>query len=52
MNYNESITSIKGIGEKTAKLFQKLNLTRVGDLLDFYPRTYFEYPDALEAFPE
>ncbi|MBP5266118.1 MAG: ATP-dependent DNA helicase RecG [Lachnospiraceae bacterium] len=52
MNYNDDITKIKGVGEKTAKLFQKLNLTQIGDLVNFYPRTYFAYPDAVEELPE
>ncbi len=34
------ITEVKGIGEKTAKLFAKLNIQTVGDLLMHYPRDY------------
>lgn len=40
MNNNTPITSIKGIGEKTAKLFQKLDIFTVGDLISHYPRDY------------
>ena len=40
MNQSTSIIEIKGIGEKTAALFQKLNIETVGDLLLHYPRTY------------
>ncbi len=36
----EAITSIKGIGEKTARLFQKLGVQTVEDLLHYYPRAY------------
>ncbi|WP_026505974.1 ATP-dependent DNA helicase RecG [Butyrivibrio sp. NC3005] len=36
----ENIESIKGIGEKTAKLFDKVGVTRINDLLHFYPRNY------------
>jgi len=37
------ITTLKGIGEKTAALFGKLNITTVDDLLWFYPRAYEAY---------
>ena len=35
-----SITTIKGIGEKTAKLFGKLGVETVEELLHYYPRAY------------
>lgn len=40
------ITEIKGIGEKNQKLFNKLGIFRVEDLLEYYPRSYdtFEEP--------
>lgn len=34
------ITALKGIGEKTAKLFGKLHITTTEDLLRYYPRDY------------
>ena len=34
------IIQLKGIGEKTAKLFYKLNIRTVGELLQNYPRDY------------
>ena len=40
MNQNTPITEIKGVGEKTAKLFQKLDIFTVGDLIAHYPRDY------------
>lgn len=40
MNQNTSITEIKGIGEKSAKLFHKLDIYTVGDLLAHYPKDY------------
>lgn len=46
MNRNSAITEIKGIGEKTAALFQKLNIETVGDILLHYPRTYVQFPEA------
>ena len=40
MNNQTPVIEIKGIGEKTEKLFQKLNIYTVGDLLAHYPRDY------------
>lgn len=46
MKHSDDIITLKGIGEKTAKLFYKLGIYTVKDLLDFYPRDYqtFEAP--------
>lgn len=38
-----NIREIKGIGEKTEKLFNKLGVTTTDELLEYYPRTYDEY---------
>lgn len=43
MNVNE----IKGIGEKTEKLFNKLGVFQVSDLLTLYPRDYDVFRDAI-----
>lgn len=45
-----TITSLKGIGEKTAKLFEKLHITTTDELLTYYPRDYefFSDPVSLE----
>lgn len=41
MNYpDDSIQIIKGIGPKKAKLFQKLGLNTIEDLLNYFPRGY------------
>jgi ATP-dependent DNA helicase RecG len=48
MNREASITSVKGIGEKTAALFRKLNIETISDLLRHYPRTYVQFPVAKE----
>lgn len=34
---------LKGIGDQLAKLFAKLGVRTVGDLVDYYPRTYDDY---------
>ena len=46
MRQDSSITEIKGIGEKTKKLFEKMGVYTVGDILLHYPRTYIQYPQA------
>ncbi len=46
MHLQSDITTIKGVGEKSATLFRKLHIESVRDLLFFYPRDYetFEAP--------
>lgn len=50
----EPITSLKGIGEKTGALFQKLGIETVDDLLHDYPRGYdsYEPPTPIESVRE
>ena len=36
----ENITSLKGIGDKTAKLFNKCGVYTCGDMIRYYPRGY------------
>lgn len=43
MTVNDEITYLKGVGEKRAKLFKKLNIETVGDLLTHYPRDYADF---------
>ena len=55
----QPITSLKGVGEKTGRLFEKLGVHTVGELLEYYPRGYDAYeppvsigelrPDAIAA---
>lgn len=47
MNVNDSISIIKGIGEKTQKLFAKLNIVTIEDLIEYYPRNYDEYEEII-----
>ena len=51
MNRNTPIIELKGIGEKTARLFEKLNIRTVDDMLRSYPRDYdaFEEPVKINA---
>ena len=41
------IGELKGIGEKTKKLFQKIHIETVGDLIHYYPRGYDVYEKAV-----
>ena len=41
----EPVTSLKGIGEKTAGLFARLGVCTVEDLLHDYPRAYDAYEE-------
>lgn len=51
MNYNDPITCLKGIGEKTAALYEKLGIVTIGELMRYYPRSYerFEPPVTIRA---
>jgi len=40
---SQPIHSLKGIGEKTGKLFEKLGIFTIDDLLTYYPRAYDAY---------
>lgn len=42
----QNITAVKGIGEKTAKLFQKIGVETVEELLHYYPRAYDEFKES------
>ena len=46
-NYSEyNIQYIKGVGEKRARLFNKLGIYSVADLIHFYPRKYQNWADS------
>ncbi len=49
MNQDTPIIELKGVGEKTRRLFEKLNIETVGDLLKSYPKDYevFEEPEKI-----
>lgn len=48
MNQNTPIIEVKGVGEKTRKLFEKIDIDTVGDLLNHYPRDYETYKDPVK----
>lgn len=43
MNLQSDIKEIKGIGDKSAEAFRRINLNTVNDLLHYYPRTYEKF---------
>lgn len=43
MELEEKVDSLKGIGPKTAALFEKLKVSTLKDLVYLYPRTYLSY---------
>ena len=45
--FYQPITGIKGVGEKTARLFAQVGVRTVGDLLFYYPRDYDVYGDIM-----
>lgn len=45
MKNQDSVRSLKGIGDKTGKLFEKLGVNTLEDLLHYYPRTYHAYEE-------
>lgn len=48
MNDKTSLRELKGVGEKTEKLFQKIGITTAEELLRYYPRTYDIYEEPVE----
>lgn len=54
MELNDSIIEIKGIGEKSEKLFNKLGISTVGELLCYYPREYeiFRHIESISGIVE
>lgn len=43
MGENDVITYLKGVGEKRAKLFHRLGIDTVRELLTYYPRDYIDF---------
>lgn len=50
MNYGEyDIRYLKGVGEKTARLYNKLGIFTVDDLIRHYPRKYLDYGNTVSV---
>lgn len=44
-----SLRTLKGVGEKTEKLFAKIGVTDMESLLSYYPRNYDAYESLLRS---
>lgn len=49
MKGNDLLTTLKGVGPKTAALFKKLHVDTIEDLVHLYPRYYITYEAPVEA---
>ena len=49
MDFYAPLTDLKGIGSKSAKLYEALDICHVGALLYDFPRTYRLYPDPVAS---
>lgn len=49
---SSSIRSIKGIGEKTEALFNKLNIYTLEDLIAYAPRAYYLYEKPVSSYED
>lgn len=45
----QPLNTLKGIGDKTGKLFAKLGIETVDDLLEYYPRAYDAYEEPVSV---
>lgn len=48
MKLTDSISEIKGIGEKTTALYRKLKINTIENLLEHYPRYYLTYEEPVD----
>ena len=50
----KQLRELKGVGEKTEELFQKIGITTTDDLLHYYPRNYdaYEEPEEIGSLKE
>ena len=48
MELSDSIATVKGVGEKTAALYHKLNIDTIENLLEHYPRYYLRYDQPVD----
>ena len=45
LNLDANISSLKGVGDKKRKCYEKLGVKTAGDLLCLYPRNYLDFTD-------
>lgn len=45
---SSSLRTLKGVGEKTEKLFAKIGIVNIDGLLHYYPRNYDAYEEPVE----
>lgn len=48
MHFDDPITALNGIGDKTAALYHKLDIHTINDLVTHYPRDYEEWRDIIK----
>ncbi|MBO5237586.1 MAG: ATP-dependent DNA helicase RecG [Lachnospiraceae bacterium] len=48
MKLTDSISEVKGIGEKTTALYRKLKINTIENLLEHYPRYYLTYEEPVD----
>ena len=47
MDLNSPLTALKGVGEKRQKVYAKLGINNIGELLEHYPRGYLDLTGSL-----
>ncbi len=47
LNLDSPLDELSGIGEKTKQLFHKVGVENVGDLLNYFPRTYDQFTEPI-----
>ncbi len=52
MELNDSVSCIKGVGNKTTVLLNRLGVYSVSDMLSFFPRAFTSYPEVSEGLFE
>ena len=48
MKLSDSISVVKGVGEKTAKAYEKLRVYTIEDMIEMYPRNYLSYNEPVD----
>ena len=48
MDQKSPLTVLKGIGEKTEKIFARAGIFTLGDLIRYYPRAYDSFDEPVD----